>query len=188
MDLLAGFWEVELTDESKPKTAFTTPWGLFQFNVMPFGTTNAPPHFQRMMNVVLRGLLQRGIFVYIDDIIVTSKTWKEHLLKIEEVLLRLKKYGLVAKMEKCRFVDKSANILGFEVNKAGVRPEAWKVAAIADLPTPQTVKQLMSFLNMIGYFRRFIKNYSKKAAPLRRIMAAASEGYDSKTKWKRPLV
>ena len=165
LDLTRGYWQVPVATDDRPKTAFTTPFGLFQFNVMPFGLQGAPATFQRLMDQVIRGL---GEFLaaYLDDLIVFSETWTEHLQHIRAILQRLREAGLTAKAKKCKFGTDHCVHLGHIVGGGTVYPESAKLQAVRDFPTPQTKKQVRVFLGLTGYYRRFIPDYASTAAPL----------------------
>jgi hypothetical protein len=186
-DMISGYWHCPVEEASKSKTAFTTPCGLFEFNVMPFGVTNAPAHFQRMMQWILRGLFERGIFVYLDDIMWASRDWNEHMDKLDEILRRLTTYGLVLKIEKCTFANTEADILGFLVSKNGIRVDPGRIKAIQALPLPSTVRELASFLGALSYCRRFIKNYSQCNHPLRKLFKSHGRGPTGKKDWDNPI-
>lgn len=165
LDLTRGYWQVPVAEESQNKTAFVTPFGLFEFTVMPFGLQGAPATFQRLMDRVLQG---RGNFAaaYLDDIIIFSKTWQDHERHIREVLQCLREAGLTAKPSKCQFGMGHCSYLGHIVGGGAVRPEVGKIEAVQKTSTPQTKKQVRAFLGLAGYYRRFIPDYATIAAPL----------------------
>ena len=165
LDLSKGYWQVPMKEEDKVKTAFTTPSGLFQFTVMPFGLSGAPATFQRMMDRLIRGL-ENSTGAYIDDIAIFSETWKEHLDHVKQVFLRLRDNNLTAKPKKCQFGMTECFYLGHVVGNGPVKPDPEKIRAVHDYPTPETKKQVRSFLGLTGYYRKFIENYVTIAAPL----------------------
>ena len=112
MDMQSGYWQVEVRPEDREKLAFITPDGLYQFKVMPFGLSNAPATFQRMMDVLLSGLKWNTCLVYLDDIVVFSKTFSEHLSRLDEVLARIQRANLKLKISKCSFFATSLKVLG----------------------------------------------------------------------------
>ncbi|CAF4301792.1 unnamed protein product, partial [Didymodactylos carnosus] len=142
LDLRSGFWQIELDEESKEKTAFVTHEGLFQFTVMPFGLTNAPATFQRLMDLVLSGLKRRCCLVYLDDVIIYSSTFDQHLKDIDDVLGRLSESNLTLKASKCHFCQKELRYLGHIVSADGIRPDREKLRAVRDFPVPFKVKDL----------------------------------------------
>ncbi|CAF1476348.1 unnamed protein product [Didymodactylos carnosus] len=166
LDLRSGYWQVEMDPESRAKIAFVTPRGLFEFNVMPFGLCNAPATFQRLMDIVLAGLKWQSCLVYIDDIIIFSPTFEQHLLDLEAVFLRLKEANLTLKASKCEFCRKELKYLGHLITPDGIKPDPSLVSAVQRFPPPQKIKDLQSFLGLTGYYRRFVKNYAKIAEPL----------------------
>ena len=165
LDLTRGYWQVPVEEGSRAKTAFTTPSGLYQFSVMPFGLNGAPATFQRMMDRLLRGL---GDFAaaYLDDLVVYSSTWEEHLGHIRTVFGRLRDAGLTAKPKKCQFGMSQCVYLGHVVGDGVVQPEQSKIEAVESFPVPRTKKQVHSFLGLTGYYRKFIPDYAAIATPL----------------------
>ena len=170
LDLASGYWQIKLDDDAKAKSAFTTRYGLFQFNVMPFGLTNAPATFQRLMDLVLAGLTWIECMVYLDDIIIFSPTWKEHLKRLKHVFERLRESKLKAKMSKCQFGREKLKYLGHVISAAGIATDPEKITVIEKLTVPTTVTELRAFLGMVGYYRRFIPHYSDVAAPLHKLL------------------
>lgn len=166
LDLRNAYHLVRIREGDEWKTAFNTHLGHFEYLVMPFGLTNAPAVFQALVNDVLRDLLNRVIFVYLDDILIFSRTYEEHVGHVREVLKRLMENKLYVKAEKCEFHVTTVNFLGYVVEKGQLRPDPVKVKAVEDWPTPSTRKQLQRFLGFANFYRRFVKNYSRIAAPL----------------------
>ena len=169
LDLASGYWQVELDPNDKEKTVFSTPFGLFQFNVMPFGLCNAPSTFQRLMEMVLAGLHWSICLVYIDDIIVYGRTCQEHLERLEEVFKRLKQTGLKMKPSKCYLLQKRVRYLGHILSEDGVETDPEKVSCIKNWPTPSNVEELRQFLGIATYYRRFVHQFAHIAAPLHRL-------------------
>jgi len=156
---------VPVAEEDQYKTAFTTPFGLYQFRVMPFGLCGAPATFQRLMDSVIRGLSEFSA-AYLDDLVIFSKTWEDHLRHIELVLRRLCDAGLTAKPGKCQFGMTKCTYLGHVVGSGCITPEESKVQAVKDFPKPTTKRQVRAFLGLTGYYRRFIPGYASLATPL----------------------
>ena len=177
IDLASGFWQVPLSEESRPYTAFSTRQGLFQFRVLPFGLSNAPGCFSRLMRIVLKDLPQ--VSCYLDDILIHSKDWTSHLTTIAKVLDRLRRYGLHAKPTKCLFGYHSLTYLGHQVGCGIYAPLESKVQAIASLPVPENVTQLRSFLGSTGYYQQFIRGYADIATPLFDLLKSKKEKTDS---------
>ena len=165
LDLRSGYWQVQLEDSSKEKTAFTCHKGLFQFNVMPFGLNGAPAVFQELMNIVLQGCEDFAI-AYLDDILIFSKTHQEHLKHLQVVFNKLREHGLKLKLKKCAFFQEETEYLGYIISKDGVKPDPKKVEVIRKLPEPKTVKEIRGFIGMCSYYRKLVPNFSKIAEPL----------------------
>ena len=178
LDLASGYWQVRLSEDAKPKTAFATHSGLFQFNVMPFGLCNAPATFERLMSQVMRGLHWKRCLVYIDDILVFGPDFESALLSLELVLNRVAEYGLQLKSTKCNLFRSSVPFLGHIVGRAGFECDPGKVSAVANWIPPSTIKGVREFLGFTGYYRRFVPDYSTVAQPLVRLL-----GKDCKFKW-----
>ena len=165
IDLTKGYWQVPLTERAKIKSAFVTPFGLYQFRVMPFGLQGAPATFPRLVDRVIQGL-DDFTAAYLDDIIVYSKTWTEHLQHIQQVMERLQKAGLKVKRKKCQFGMSRCVYLGQVIGSGVVEPEASKVEAIQSFSVPETRKEVRAFLGLTGYYRKFIPDFASIAAPL----------------------
>ena len=166
LDLLKGFNQIPVEAKSRELMAVSTPAGLYQPTVMPFGVKNAPGSFQREMRRVLRGRLNKGVFVFIDDIIVYSRTEKEHLELVDWVLSRLEAEGYYANPAKCAFLRAEVNFLGHVVNRAGVSMQQHKVEAVRNWPVLKSVKDVRAFLGLAGFYRRFVRDFSRIAQPL----------------------
>ena len=166
IDLSKGFWQVELDTHSRPLTAFTTPSGHFHFKRMPFGLRNAPIFFNRLMSITMSGLIGPTCLLYLDDLIVASKTIKEHTAKLNLIFQRLAQAGLTINPDKSSFYQHSIQYLGHIVDHQGLRPNSGKIDAINSFPTPKNPKSVKSFLGLIGFYRPFIQNFGKIAIPL----------------------
>ena len=168
LDLARGYWQVPLDPQSAPLTAFTTESGSYEFVVLPFGLTNAPPSFQRMMDKVLDGL--EGVRVYLDDILITAADEEEHLRRLRAVFQRLRDVRLTLKAKKTSLGVAKASFLGFCVDRHGVMPEPDKVSAVRAFPRPTSLPTLRGFLGLVGFYRQFIPAFSDLAAPLTRLL------------------
>ena len=164
IDLRKGYYQILMHPAKIEKTAVTTPFGLFEFNRLPFGLRNAGNTFQRMMDRVLAGL--DFAFAYLDDIIVASRSEAEHLVHLRLLFERLQQFGLVINGEKCVFGQSSVDFLGHRVSSRGALPLSTHVSAILEFPRPQTVKQLQGFLGTVNFYRRFLPGAAKFLKPL----------------------
>ena len=169
LDLASGYWQIGLDDDAKKKSAFCTTSGLFQFKVMPFGLTNAPATFQRLMERVLAGLQWQICLVYIDDVIIFSKTFDDHLADLSSVFGRLREAGLKLKPRKCFLFQHEVRYLGHIVCQEGIKTDPDKVKVVNEWPTPQNVTDVKRFLGLCSYYRRFVKNFASVAKPLTRL-------------------
>ncbi|UYV73599.1 K02A2.6-like [Cordylochernes scorpioides] len=160
-DFVSGYWQCPLDETSKPITAFTTGNGLYEFQVLPFGLTGAPGHFERIMDTLLAELKWSECMVYLDDIIVYGRDIREHNVRLTNVLECFRGAGLSLKPSKCRFAYQKLPILGHVVSENGVEPATDKIEAVKEFPIPKNVKQVRSFLGLCGYYRRFIKKLFK---------------------------
>ena len=164
IDLLKGYYQIPLSDEARVISAFITPFGLYQYTVMPFGLSNAPATFQRAINYVIQDL--EGTAAYLDDLVVTSDDWAQHLTRLRRLMGRLQEAGFTINLAKSTFGRSTVVYLGHEVGNGKVRPKRANVEAILGFPVPTTRKSLMRFLGMAGFYRRFCRNFSTLAAPL----------------------
>ena len=171
IDLRSGYHQVRIATEDVPKTAFRTRYGHFEFLVLPFGLTNAPATFMQLMNGIFHDNLDDFVIVFLDDILIFSKTAEEHTRHVEAVLKVLREHKLFAKESKCEFFRQSIAFLGYLVTKDGITMDPEKVKAIVEWPTPlKTVRDVRSFLGLAGYYRRFVNGFSKTAAPLTELL------------------
>ena len=168
LDLQSGYPQVTIACKDKPKTAMTTPFGLYEFDRMPFGWTNAPVTFQRLMECCLGDSNFRTCLIYLDDVIVLARSFPEMLQRLEEVLQRPGEYGLKLKMSKYKLFQRKLTYLGQVVSAAGVEPDPEKTIVLEDwcLNPPKNSQQLQTFLGFAGYYRSFVKNFAKIAEPL----------------------
>ncbi|KAL0194996.1 hypothetical protein M9458_008568, partial [Cirrhinus mrigala] len=165
LDLTKGYWQVPLAKDAKEKTAFSTPNGHWQYRTLPFGLHGAPATFQRLMDVVLRPH-QSYAAAYIDDVVIHSERWEEHLSHLRRVLTELRRAGLTANPQKCHLALSEAKYLGYQVGRGLIKPQTRKVEAIQAAPRPSTKTQVRAFLGLAGYYRCFIPNFSSIASPL----------------------
>ncbi|GJZ54600.1 putative reverse transcriptase domain-containing protein [Tanacetum coccineum] len=166
IDLRSGYHQLRVREEDIPKTAFRTRYGHFEFTVMPFGLTNAPAIFMDLMNRVCKPYLDKFVIVFIDDILIYSKSEEEHEVHLKTILDLLKKEKLYAKLSKCEFWLKEVQFLGHVVNRDGIHVDPSKVESVKNWKTPESSTEIRSFLGLAGYYRRFIENFSKIAKPL----------------------
>ncbi|UYV62216.1 hypothetical protein LAZ67_1008247, partial [Cordylochernes scorpioides] len=166
IDLRSGYWQVEIEEQDKKKTAFTTSHGLYVFNVMPFGLCNAPATFERIMDNVLKNIKWKFCLCYLDDVIIYSPDFTTHLGRIEAVLKCFRESNLRLNGKKCRFGFEEIEILGHVTSKHGIKPADHNVKAIRDFPRPSKTKEIQSFIGLCSYYRKFIKNFSRIADPL----------------------
>ncbi|KAJ9519492.1 hypothetical protein QJQ45_000587 [Haematococcus lacustris] len=166
LDLQAGYHQIRITLEDVPKTAFRTPEGHFRFKVLSFGLTNAPATFQRVMNDAFAPVLGKCALVYLDDILVMSKSLPEHLQHLRLVFNLLRKNKLYAKMSKCEFMQLTLRFLGHVISAGAISVDPDKVRAIVDWPVPYSLTQMQSFLGAANFVRKFVHNFSAISAPL----------------------
>lgn len=173
LDLLKGYWQVPLTERAAEISAFVTPDNFLNYTVMAFGLRNAPATFQRLMNTILADV--KNCKAYLDDIVVYSSSWKEHMDTLLVVFTRLLKASLTLNLAKCEFAKATVLYLGKRVGQGQVRPAVQKVQAIVDFPVPQTKRDLRRFLGMAGYYRAFCLNFSDVALPLTNLLRASQK-------------
>ena len=166
IDLKDAFNQMRIKEKNKWKTAFKTRYGTFEYLVMPFGLTNAPATFQKYVNWVLRKELDQEGVAYVDDILVTGHDQVTQREKVQKILMKLYRAGLLAKLAKCRFEVPRVEFLGYVVGKEGVSTDLKKTQAVRDWNLPKTVKQLQAFLGFINFYQIFIRSAAKKSLPL----------------------
>ena len=175
LDLCSGYWQVALNEEDKPKTAFSTGNGLYQFTVMSFGPCNAPATFGRLMEKVLSGLPWEVCLLYLDDIIVHGREFREAIQRLRTVLQRLRDAGLKLSPKKCILLQKSVPFLGHEVSNHGVSTDPTKIEALRTWPSPRKAKDVKSFLGLCSYYRCFVRDFSHIARPLYKLTEGQRE-------------
>ena len=182
IDLKSGYWQVELDEKSIPLTAFTVgPLGFYECVRMPFGLTNAPATFQRLMESCLGELHLNWCIIYLDDVIVFSKTPKEHIEWLEAVFKKISDAGLKLKPSKCEFFKKWIHYLGHIVSNKGIETDPKKIEAIVKWPGPHTVHEVRKFLGFTNYYRKFVYKYAQIARPLNKLIS----GENAKKKHRR---
>jgi predicted aspartyl protease len=169
-DLKSGYYQIPVAEKDRHKTAFSFPGGgLWQFKRMPMGLSNSAPVFERLMERVLSGLTWKTCLVYLDDIIIFSRTFENHLANLREVFERLKEAHLKLSPKKCHFFKTKVKFLGHIVSDEGVSTDPSKIKAVKDWPIPRNVKEVRSFLGLTSYYRKFIYKYADKAKALHKI-------------------
>lgn len=166
LDAKSAYWTIEVDKNDRQKTAFTDGCRLFQFRRMPFGLATAPSTFQRAINAVLHPVLGRHTLAFLDDVVVASRSFDEHLQHLDETMGLLAKAGFRLNLKKCNFAVNTFKFLGHLITPNGVLPDPDKVKAIAQMTAPRTVKQVRQFLGATGFFRKHVKDYASVAAPL----------------------
>ena len=183
LDLKSGYWQVELKEDDKAKTAFQAwPLGFFECNRMPFGLCNAPATFQRLMERCMGDLNLQDCLIYLDDIIIFSATFEEHLERLQAVFERLEKHNLKLKPSKCHLFKERVVYLGHVVSEAGIQADPEKIEAVKNWPIPQNTKDVRKFLGFTGYYRRFVKGYASIARPLNDLLIGHSTNHAAKKK------
>ena len=166
IDLRSGYHQIRLAATSAALTAFRTRYGHFEFTVLPFGLTNAPGSFMSVMNHIFQDFLDKFVIVYLDDILIYSKTIEEHTEHLKNVLMRLREQKFYGKLSKCDFAVNEVEYLGHIISSNGISVEKEKVKAISEWPRPKSKRDVQSFLGLVNYYRRFIKSCSRIAKPL----------------------
>lgn len=170
LDLAKGYHQILMSERDIEKTAFITPAGLYEFLRMPFGLKGAPATFSRLMNDILREEINKICIVYLDDILIFSTTLEEHEKSLNIIFSKLKNHNLKIQVNKCSFMKKNTEFLGHVLSKEGIRPNPEKIKVIQEFNIPKTERQLKGFLGTTGYYRKFIKDYSKIAYPMIRYL------------------
>ena len=160
MDLQSAYHQVEMEEEDKAKTAFTTPLGLYEFNRMLFGLCNSPATYLRLMQSVFPEEVFKILLVYIDDIIAFSRTEEEMLTRLEVIFQKLQQVGLKLEVSKCQFFCKKVRYLGHEISESGIATDSEKIRVVKEWPVPKSVREIRAYLGFTGYYRRYVKGFS----------------------------
>ena len=166
INLKSGYYQIRIKEEDIPKTGFNTRYGHYEFTVIPFGLTNAPATFNRLMSDIFREHLDEYVLVFFDDILVYSKNPEEHEQHVRRVLELLRQHQLFAKKSKCTFCTDKVEYLGFVISKDGVSTDPAKIEAVKNWPTPKNIREARGFLGLAGWYRVFIQSYAKIASPI----------------------
>ena len=158
LDCYSGFWQVSIKEEHKQRTAFTVPSGHYEFIRLPFGLSNSPANFQRLMDTVLRSLVGSECWVFLDDVVIYSKTIEEHAQRLENILHRLDKANLQLHPEKCKFVHSRVQYLGFVLSEKGVSASDDKVKAEKEYPVHKNVRDVTAFIGLASFYRQLVRN------------------------------
>lgn len=170
LDMATGFYQIPIDEESIHKTGFVTPEGHYEFIKMPFGLTNSPIVYQRIINETLRNFIETGtVLVYVDDVLLLSSTVQEGIELLKRVLKTLTNAGFSINLSKCSFLSKEVEYLGRVIGQGQVKPSHRKVEALVNSMPPKNVKQVRQFLGLAGYFRRYIEGYASKTACISRL-------------------
>jgi len=166
LDLAAGYHQIRIASADRQKTAFTTKFDLYEWGVLPFGLAKAPSQFMRMMNRILEPIKRKFIVVYLDDIMIHSRTLVEHVVHVREVLTLLMDHGIKAKRAKCAWACQKVDFCGFDIDKDGIHAQEHKTCAVMDWPQPENSKDVRGFLDLTCYYSTFIEHYAHIAMPL----------------------
>ena len=175
MDAMSGFWQIAMAEEDREKTAFVTQYGLFEYNIMPFGLKNAPATFQRCMDEILKEYRDEFVTVYIDDILIYSKTFEEHLEHIRKVLQKLREANMKIKLKKCKFCEGEIKYLGHIVGRNGLKPDPARIEKIKNMIRPTKVKELRAVMGLFNYYRKFVKGFSEITRPMNKLLKKDEE-------------
>lgn len=179
LDLSKGYWQVALASEARELTAFKTPFGMYQFKVMPFGLQGAPATFQRLMNHVLRDVSEFSD-AYLDDVVIFSQSWEEHMCHLQRVLQCIRAAGLTINPQKCAVAQREVEYLGYVIGFGTIKPQVGKVEAIQAFPVPTTKRKVKSFLGLVGWYRKFIPHFAERSAVLINLTKASAP---NKVRW-----
>jgi hypothetical protein len=172
LDLASGYHQIRMHPDSIETTAFKCKYGHFEYTVMPFGLKNAPGTFQAVMNRVLGPYLDDFCMVYLDDILIYSKTLEEHIAHLWKILTLLRKHQFYCKRSKCLFLQPEVPYLGFLITADGLKVDPSKIAAIREWPTPTCVSELRSFMGLVQFFDNFIPHFADVSFPLTQLFSS----------------
>ena len=181
IDLSKGYWQIPMEEKSKKYVSFVTHSGLYKFEVMPFGLVNSAATFSRVMRILLHGL--DNVHNYIDDILIHTETWEEHIQLVNDVFRRLRKANLTARPSKCYIGFDEVEFLGHRVGGGIMKPKPEKIEAIMGASRPETKTQLRSFMGLAGYYRKFIPDFAAIGCPL---TDQTKKGEPKKVRWGKP--
>ena len=171
LDMKSGYHQVGIEETHKERTAFTVgPLGFYEYNCMPFGLCNSPATYQRLMNECFEGLHLKSCLIYLDDIIVFSDTYEEHLQRLRQVFQRIRQTGMKLTPSKCSLFKTRINFLGHIVSENGIETDVEKIQRINDWPTPKNPNEVRQFLGFAGYYRKFVKDFAQICKPLYMLM------------------
>ena len=183
LDMKSGYHQIEMHEPHKERTAFTVgPLGFYEFNRMPFGLVNAPATYQRLMEECFFGLHLDICYIYLDDLIIFSKTFEEHMDRLTKIFQRLRDVNLKLSPKKCEFFKRKVRYVGHIVSSDGIEPDPQKIDKVKDWPTPTNPDEVRQFLGFVGYYRRFIKDFSKVSRPLAELVPEPSRKARRKSK------
>ena len=169
--MTSGYNQLVIEEEYKCRTAFTVGHlGFYEYNRMPFGLTNSPATYQRLMEECLGDLHTRICFIYLDDLIIFSKTIAEHYARLEQVFERLRQVGLKLSPKKCSLLQKKVKYIGHIISENGVEADPDKISKVVEWPRPKSPEEVRQFLGFVGYYRKFIRDFAKIARPLTNLM------------------
>nr|ATA66765.1 Pol [Haliotis discus hannai] len=191
LDMKSGYHQIEVDEQHKARTAFTVgPLGFYEYNRLPFGLVNAPATYQRQMEHMLGELHLEICMIYLDDLIVFSDSFEEHLLRLEKIFQRLRESGLKLAAKKCDFFQEQVKFVGHIVSADGIQTDPAKIEKIVNWPTPKNSEEVRQFLGFAGYYRKYVKNFSRIARPLSELLPPTvkkkqpyKKNTDSRTKW-----
>ena len=169
LDLNSAYHQIPLAEKSRQYTAFATDWNLYEFTRVPFGIATGAQVLTRLLDIVFGDVKFKYVFNYLDDVVIYSDSFDEHMVHLQDVFSRLRKAGLTVNPDKVSFANSSLNFLGHVISPMGVTIDPERTVKVREFPPPKNVKQLARFIGMVNYFRKFIPNFSKIAEPLNRL-------------------